>query len=70
MLSNRVSPGVDEAAKVKAEFLDSIAEGKVSVEGISKTHAIQLLGTMLGGYNIQPLISIILPQLLGISVIV
>lgn len=56
LLSNRVSPGVDEAAKVKAEFLDSIAEGKVSVEGISKTFAIQLLGTMLGGYNIQPLI--------------
>lgn len=56
LLSHRVNPGVDEAAKVKAEFLDSIVEGKINVEGISKTSAIQLLGTMLGGYNIQPLI--------------
>ena len=56
LLSNRVSPGVDDAAKVKAEFLHSIVEGKESVSGISKEQAIKLLGTMLGGYNINPLI--------------
>ena len=47
LLSNRVSPGVDDAAKVKAEFLHSIVEGKESVSGISKEQAIKLLGTML-----------------------
>ncbi|MDD6055027.1 MAG: bifunctional aconitate hydratase 2/2-methylisocitrate dehydratase [Helicobacteraceae bacterium] len=57
LLANRVSPGVDSAAKVKAEFLDSIIKGEVSVSGISKEYAIKLLGTMLGGYNITPLIN-------------
>lgn len=56
LLSNRVSPGVDEAAQVKAEFLDSIVEGKEKIDGISSVEAIKLLGTMLGGYNINPLI--------------
>ncbi|CAM2788508.1 bifunctional aconitate hydratase 2/2-methylisocitrate dehydratase [Helicobacter burdigaliensis] len=57
LLSNRVSPGVDEAAKVKAEFLEEIILDKVKVNGISKEFAIKLLGTMLGGYNISPLIN-------------
>lgn len=57
LLSNRVSPGVDEAAKVKAEFLEEIILDKVKVESISKELAIKLLGTMLGGYNISPLIN-------------
>lgn len=56
LLANRVSPGVDEAAQVKAKFLDSIIEGKETIEGISKVEAVKLLGTMLGGYNINPLI--------------
>ncbi|MDY2584440.1 bifunctional aconitate hydratase 2/2-methylisocitrate dehydratase [Helicobacter sp.] len=56
LLTNRVSPGVDEAAQVKAEFLDSIVEGKEKINGISSVEAIKLLGTMLGGYNINPLI--------------
>lgn len=56
LLSNRVSPGVDEAAQVKAEFLDSIVESKEKIDGISSVEAIKLLGTMLGGYNINPLI--------------
>lgn len=57
LLSNRVSPGVDDAAKVKAEFLNAIICGNESVQGISKIEAIQLLGTMLGGYNINPLLN-------------
>lgn len=56
LLSHRVSPGVDEAAKVKAEFLDKIAKGTLACEAISPKEAISLLGTMLGGYNIKPLI--------------
>ena len=59
LLSNRVNPGVDEAAQIKAEFLDSIAEGKETINGISNLEAIKLLGTMLGGYNIAPLIKIL-----------
>ena len=57
LLSERVSPGVDEAAKVKAEFLDSLAQSKQSCQAISPKEAITLLGTMLGGYNIAPLIN-------------
>lgn len=57
LLSERVSPGVDEAAKVKAEFLDSLAQSKQSCQAISPREAIELLGTMLGGYNIAPLIN-------------
>lgn len=57
LLSNRVAPGVDEAAQVKAGFLNEIVEGKVSIQGISKELAIKLLGTMLGGYNIAPLVN-------------
>lgn len=56
LLSHRVAPGVDEAAKVKAEFLNEIVEGKVNCQGISKVEAVKLLGTMLGGYNITPLV--------------
>lgn len=56
LLANRVSPGVDEAAQVKAQFLDDIVKNKIEVKGISKEYAIELLGSMLGGYNIAPLI--------------
>lgn len=55
LLSHRVAPGVDEAAKIKAEFLNEIVEEKISIKGISKILAIELLGSMLGGYNIYPL---------------
>ncbi|MFP4485664.1 MAG: bifunctional aconitate hydratase 2/2-methylisocitrate dehydratase [Campylobacterales bacterium] len=56
LLLNRVSPGVDDAAKVKAEFLDSIIEGKTKVSAISPSRAVEILGTMLGGFNINPLV--------------
>ena len=56
LLTHRIPPGVDEAAYVKAGFLTSIAKGDESCKAISQKHATFLLGTMLGGYNIQPLI--------------
>ncbi len=53
---NRVPPGVDDAAFVKAKFLADIIEGNVSSPAISPEHAVEILGTMLGGYNVEPLI--------------
>lgn len=59
LLTHRVPPGVDGAAKVKAEFLSKIAKGRELVAGIDRQHATFLLGTMLGGYSIQPLINLL-----------
>ena len=56
LLRNRVSPGVDASAKVKAAWLTKVAERKISSPLLSKTEAVFLLGTMLGGYNIEPLL--------------
>lgn len=52
LLSDRVSPGVDPAAKVKAEWLGSIAQCEKKSPVISSVEAVRLLGTMLGGYNV------------------
>ncbi|SSY80538.1 bifunctional aconitate hydratase 2/2-methylisocitrate dehydratase [Alysiella crassa] len=59
LLANRVPAGVDDAAKVKASFLAAIAEGSVSSPLVSPEYATKLLGTMLGGYNIHPLIELL-----------
>ncbi|MEN8222403.1 MAG: bifunctional aconitate hydratase 2/2-methylisocitrate dehydratase [Acidobacteriota bacterium] len=56
-LLQRVSPGVDPSAEIKAQFLSDIVEGSISVSIISKEEAVEILGTMLGGYNVAPLIS-------------
>jgi len=56
LLKNRISPGVDPAAKVKADWLAKLAKGKVSSPLISKGEAVFILGTMLGGYNVKPLL--------------
>jgi len=56
LLKNRISPGVDPAAKVKADWLAKLAKGKVSSPLISKGEAVFILGTMLGGYNVNPLL--------------
>ncbi len=56
LFRERISPGVDPSAKVKAEFLGEIVTGKTTSPVISKKEAIQILGTMLGGYNVQILI--------------
>ncbi len=57
LLIHRVPPGVDQAAYVKAAFLTSVAQGDTACDLISREYATELLGTMLGGYNVQPLIS-------------
>ncbi len=57
LIESRVSPGVDPAAGVKAEWLTKVARGEISSPLISKKKAVFLLGTMLGGYNVEPLIS-------------
>lgn len=56
LITNRVPAGVDQAAYVKAGFLAAIAKGEASSPLIDAVKAVELLGTMLGGYNIQPLI--------------
>ena len=56
LLTNRVSPGVDDAAYVKAAFLNDVAAENVSVDAISAEQAVKMLGMMLGGYNVKPLI--------------
>ena len=59
LLENRIPAGVDDAAYVKAAFLAAIAKGEASSPIIGKVRATELLGTMLGGYNIEPLISLL-----------
>ena len=59
LLIHRVPPGVDQAAYVKAGFLTDIAKGSATSPLIDAAKATELLGTMLGGYNIQPLIDLL-----------
>lgn len=59
LITYRVPAGVDDAAKVKAEFLAKVAKGEESCALISKEKATELLGTMLGGYNVKPLIDLL-----------
>ena len=59
LLTHRVPPGVDDAAKVKASFLAAVAHGDLQVALISKAKATELLGTMVGGYNVHPLIELL-----------
>ncbi|WP_230969015.1 bifunctional aconitate hydratase 2/2-methylisocitrate dehydratase [Nitrogeniibacter aestuarii] len=59
LLTYRVPAGVDDAAKVKAEFLAKVAKGEESCGLVSRAKATELLGTMLGGFNIKPMIDLI-----------
>lgn len=59
LLRDRIPPGVDPAAYVKAGFLTGIAKGEISSPLISPTDAVELLGTMLGGYNVSSLIELL-----------
>ena len=59
LLTHRVPPGVDDAAKVKASFLAAVAHGDLKVGLINKAKATELLGTMVGGYNVHPLIELL-----------
>jgi len=56
LLLNRVNPGVDDAARLKAAFLNDLIQNKVKCPAVSKKEAIKALGEMLGGYNVKPLI--------------
>ncbi len=59
LLANRIPAGVDEAAYVKAGFLAAVAKGETVSPIVSPEKATELLGTMLGGYNIAPLIELL-----------
>ncbi len=59
LLANRIPPGVDEAAYVKAGFLAAVTKGEAVSPILSAQSAVELLGTMQGGYNIQPLIDLL-----------
>jgi aconitate hydratase 2/2-methylisocitrate dehydratase len=59
LLENRTPAGVDQAAYVKAAFLADIANGRATSSLISPVKAVELLGTMLGGYNVQALVSLL-----------
>ncbi|MAY72527.1 MAG: bifunctional aconitate hydratase 2/2-methylisocitrate dehydratase [Halomonas sp.] len=59
LLTNRVPPGVDEAAYVKAGFLTALTKGEAESPLIDKVHAVKLLGTMQGGYNIATLVELL-----------
>ena len=68
LLTHRVPPGVDDAAKVKASFLAAVAHGDFPVALISKAKATELLGTMVGGYNVKPLIDLLDdPEVAGVA---
>ena len=53
LLCDRIPPGVDQASYVKASFLTAVANGEAASPLISPLKAVQLLGTMLGGYNVR-----------------
>ncbi|MEI7666100.1 MAG: aconitate hydratase B, partial [Synechococcaceae cyanobacterium ELA263] len=59
LLSERIPPGVDEAAYVKATWLSAIAQGSATSPLLSPIAAVQLLATMIGGYNVAALIALL-----------
>ena len=65
LLKNRVPAGVDEAAYIKAGFLAAVAKGEADSPLVSKAEATELLGTMLGGYNIEPMVQLLDDDELG-----
>jgi len=56
LFKNHINPGVDDAAYVKAGFLNAIVTGDATCKAIDKVEAIKILGMMLGGYNVGPLV--------------
>jgi aconitate hydratase 2/2-methylisocitrate dehydratase len=65
LLRDRIPPGVDRAAYVKAGFLSAIAQAKIRSPLVSPTLAVELLGTMVGGYNVQTLVDLLSDTELG-----
>jgi aconitate hydratase 2/2-methylisocitrate dehydratase len=62
LLRDRIPPGVDEAAYIKAGFLTAVAKGEIKTLLISPQGAVDLLGTMMGGYNVQSLLELLQSQ--------
>ena len=62
LITNRVNPGVDPAAQVKADFLFKVARGEETTPLITAERAVELLGTMIGGYNLDGLILLVEEQ--------
>ncbi len=67
LLTNRVPAGVDDAARVKAGFLAQIAKGEDACPLISRVRATELLGTMLGGFNIEPMLELLDDKECGVA---
>ena len=67
LLVHRIPPGVDEAAYVKATWLSALATGKESHPSISREYAVELLGTMQGGYNVGTLVDLLKDSDAGIA---
>ena len=65
LITHRVPAGVDDAAKVKASYLAAVAHGTEKCALISREKATELLGTMLGGYNISPLVDLLDDAVVG-----
>ena len=65
LLTECVPPGVDQAAYVKAAFLADVANGKASSPLIDRVQAVKWLGTMIGGYNIDPLVAMLDDDVVG-----
>ncbi|ACX95900.1 bifunctional aconitate hydratase 2/2-methylisocitrate dehydratase [Halothiobacillus neapolitanus] len=65
LLTDCVPPGVDEAAYVKAAFLADVANGKAHSPLIDRVQAVKWLGTMIGGYNIDPLVAMLDDDVVG-----
>src|SRR5690606_3511006 len=63
LLENRIPAGVDQAAYVKAAFLADVAKGETKSPLLTPEKAVALLGTMLGGYNVQALVELLDSQL-------
>ena len=67
LITWRVPAGVDDAAELKAKFLAAVAKGEEKNALISRTRATELLGTMLGGYNVKPLIDLLGDTEVGVT---
>lgn len=65
LFTNRVPAGVDDSAELKAKYLSDIAQGQEKSNLISPKNACELLGTMVGGYNVKPLINLLSNKELG-----
>lgn len=65
LLKNRIAPGVDPSAKIKAAWLNEVAKGSKKSPIVSSKDAVVILGTMMGGYNVDPLIDLLSDSNLG-----